>query len=446
MPARWTTIAILIALAAIVGAAIFMFVGMPPRRIVMATGPEGGAYHELGKRYQAALARENVELRLITTAGAVENVALLRDSQSDVDIAFVQSGLIDPRDRSELQSLGTLFYEPCWWFRKHDAEGGVVLPRVQGLKISIGPEGSGTHALSLRLLTQAGLAGKQTIELLSLPTVVARERLLAGDLDAAFLIDSWDAPIVQQMLADDAIGVASYVRADALVALHPYLSKLVVPRGAASLATDRPPADVTLIATKASLIVRKGLHPAIQYLLLRTAQEIHRTPSIFNRASEFPAAEAIDVPLSDEAQRYYKSGLPMLHDYLPFWMATLVGKLVIVLIPIFGVLYPVIRLVPQIYDWMIRSRVMRMYGQLRSLETEIARTSGESSDEIAARIDRLAEQARSLKGQIAYATQTDSLLSALQTNIHSVRESAKPRPTGVVGAEADLPPTAARSG
>lgn len=446
MPARWPTIAILIALAALAGAALFLFAGMPPRRIVMATGPEGGAYHELAKRYQAALARENVELRLITTAGAAENVARLRDSHSEVDIALVQSGIIDPRDPSELQSLGTLFYEPCWWFRRRDAAQVGVLPRLQGLRISIGPEGSGTHTLSLQLLTQAGIAGKQNHELLPLPAAVTRERLLAGDLDDAFLIAAWDAPIVQQMLADDAIDVASYVRADALVALHPYLSKLVVPRGAASLAADRPPADVTLIATKASLVVRKGLHPAIQYLLLRTAQEIHRTPSIFNRASEFPAAEAIDVPLSDEAQRYYKSGLPMLHDYLPFWMATLVGKLALLLIPIFGVLYPIIRLIPQIYDWMMRSRVMRMYGQLRLLEAEIARTSGESSNDIAARIDRLEEQARSLKGQIAYATQTDSLLSSLQTNINAVRESAKPRPTEVVGAEVGLPPTAARSG
>jgi hypothetical protein len=218
-----------------------------------------------------------------------------------------------------------------------------------------------------------------------------------------------------------------YPRADALVALYPFLNKLVVPRGAADLVRDRPASDLVLIGTKASLIVHKDLHPAIQYLLLQAAQEIHWEPGIFNRANEFPAAEAIDVPLSSEAQRFYKSGLPLLHDYLPFWMATLSGRLIILLIPIFGVLYPVLRLLPQLYDWIMRSRVLRLYRQLRSLEGEITTSCGsqQGTHEMIARIDHLQEQTKHLRGRVAYAMQTDSMLSALHDQINVVREGAK---------------------
>jgi hypothetical protein len=81
-----------------------------------------------------------------------------------------------------------------------------------------------------------------------------------------------------------------------------------MPRGVISLAKHQPPSDLALIATKASLVVRNDLHPAIQYLLLNAATEIHSGQNIFHRANQFPAPEAVDIPLSEEAVRFYKSG------------------------------------------------------------------------------------------------------------------------------------------
>ena len=170
------------------------------------------------------------------------------------------------------------------------------------------------------------------------------------------MMNPWNAPVVQQLLADERVALSGFPHADAFVALYPFLNKVIVPRGVTDLARDQPPADVILIATKTSLVVRQDLHPALQYLLLNVATEIHSGPSIFNRANEFPAAEAIDMPLSSEASRFYKSGLPFLHDYFPFWMAALLGKLIILLIPILGVLYPMIRFLPRLYDWAMRSK------------------------------------------------------------------------------------------
>jgi TRAP-type uncharacterized transport system substrate-binding protein len=391
---------------------------MPPRKIVMATGSEGGAYSEVGKLYRAALG-DDVEVRLVQTAGSPENLALLLDPHSGVSVALIQAGTVGAEGTSELESLGTLFYEPLWWFHRSEFPSGVA--GLLGRKISIGAEGSGTRALWFELAKRIGIEGRVS-ELHALAPQVAAEKLLAGEIDVAFMIGAWDSPVVQQLLADERIGIASYARAAALVALYPFLNKVVVPRGVRDLAKDRPPTDVILIAPKASLVVRKDLHPAIQYLLLNAAMQIHSGPSIFQHAGHFPSAEAIDIPLSNEALRFYKSGPPFLHNYFPFWMAALIGKL-IVLIPILAVLYPIMKFLPHLYDWVMRSKILRMYGELSVLEDEMtdARSTGRDIREMIARLDRLQGQANHLRMPVAYV----SRLYDLRNHIDLVREGLK---------------------
>ena len=418
---HWPSITIAVTATAIAGAFLVMLRSMPPHQIVMATGREGDAYYEIGERYRAALSYENVQVQLVPTAGSVENLAMLRDPNSGVSVALIEGGILSAADTSEVESLGTAFYEPLWWFHKREILGEAA-NRLRGQRISIGPEGSGTRALTLELLKRTGMEA-QVGELLALEPREAGEKLLAGQIDMAFMMTSWESPVVQQLLADDRVTLSSFLHADAFIALYPFLTKVVVPRGVTDIAKDRPLTDVVLIATKASLVVRKDLHPAIQYLLLNAAAKIHSGPSIFNRANAFPAAEAIDIPLSDEALRFYKSGLPFLHDYFPFWMAALIGKLIILLIPILGVLYPMVRFLPRLYDWRMRSKVLRMYGELRFLEDELtsARGTGRDTTEMAARLDRLEEQANHLRIPVAYA----SMLYELRNHIDLVSEGLK---------------------
>ena len=418
---NWPAITIAVTTAAIACAALLMLRSMPPHRIVMATGPKGDAYYEVGERYRAALARENVEVQLVATAGSVDNLALLRDPHSQASVALIEGGIPGAADSSGLESLGTVFYEPLWWFQKREVQAEGV-DALRGRRISIGPQGSGTRALSLEIIKRARMEGLFS-EVLALAPREAADKLLAGELDAAFIMTSWESPVVQQLLADERLAPAGFPHADAFVALFPFLTKVVVPRGVLDMANERPPADVVLIATRASLVVRNDLHPALQYLLLNAAARIHSGPNIFHRANAFPAAQAVDIPLSDEAVRFYKSGLPFLHDYFPFWMAALIGKLVILLIPILGLLYPMTRLLPRLYDWVMRSKILRMYGELRFLEDEMtgAGKSGRDPRGMIAQLDRLNEQANRLRVPVAYA----SMLYMLRNHIDLVREDLK---------------------
>ena len=327
----------------------------------------------------------------------------------------MQGGVISAATTSGLESLGTIFYEPYWWFRRSEIkESGVG--GLRGRRISIGPEGSGTRALSLPILARAGIDA-QNSELLSLSPQATAEKLLAGEIDVAFMVASWYSPVVQQLLADDRIVLSGYARADALVALYPFLTKLILPRGAVDLAKDRPPNDLTLIASKASLVIRDDLHPAIQYLLLSAATEIHARASIFNRANEFPAAEVVELPLSSGALRFYKSGPPFLHEYFTFWMAELIGRLIVLLIPIFGLLLPMMHFLPRMYNWVMRSRILRIYGELRLLEDATSRDPGSDQRKMLAQLDRLEEQVNHLRLPVAYA----NMLYELRAHIDLVR-------------------------
>jgi TRAP transporter TAXI family solute receptor len=399
-PARWFyTLAGLLILAAL--AATVIWLGpLPPRVVVMSTGTPGSDYDQLGRRYQAILKRSGVDLRLVPSAGGVENLRRLNDPRSDVSVSFAQGGLTSDTKSPGLESLGNMFYEPFWFFSRVPV--GQHLEGLRGKKVSIGREGGGARVLSLRFLALNGV--DQTFaELLPLSAAEASKALLQGDIDAATMVTSLDGEGVREVLASSDVNVVAITRADAYVALNPYLSKLVLPAGVGNMATNRPPTDVNLIALKASLIIRRDLHPALQYLLLKAATEIHSAADLFQRAGQFPAAERGDLPLSDEARQFYKTGPPFLQRYLPFWLAVLASRLLLLLIPVIAVAYPLLSFVPTVYSWSVMRRIFRMYGELKFVEAELESGSGSASKDVQARLERLEQSASQLRVPVSFA-------------------------------------------
>jgi hypothetical protein len=144
-------------------------------------------------------------------------------------------------------------------------------------------------------------------------------------------------------------------------------------------------------------VVHADLHPAIQYLLLNAAVQIHSGPLIFRKSGQFPAAESIDIPLSDEGQLFYKNGRPFLPQYLPFWIATLTERLPVILIPLAVLLFPFFRFLPQLYGWTMRSKITRLYNEMRSIEREMeTQGQGQDADAMIAKLDQLDQRASHL--------------------------------------------------
>jgi hypothetical protein len=397
--------------AIVLGAGVFIVVTLPPRTIVMATGVEGGSHYELGIRYREILAKEDVNLQLLPTNGDVENLVRLRDPKSGVSVGFIQGGTTTRKESPELESLGTVFYEPLWLFRRSEISAGIQ--GLRGRRLSIGPEGSGGRALALQLIERTkvdGIIG----EISALKPRAAVDKLIAGDIDAAFFVTAWESPLVQTLINTKGIELESFSHADAYAALFPFLHKLLLTAGVVDLLMYRPPADVVLLAPKTSLAVRADLHPALQYLLLNAAVQIHSQPGIFQKAGQFPAAESIDLPLSQEAQRFYKVGRPFLQGYLPFWIATLVEKALVVLVPLAALLYPVFKFLPQMYDWMMQLRIRRLYDEIRSIESEMEAQGTEfDASALNTKLDQIDQRANHLQLPTVYASSLYTLRSHL---------------------------------
>ena len=402
-------------LAILLAAGSYVAATLPPRTIVMATGPEGGANYELGGRYHAILAKSGVDLRLRPTSGSLENLRLLRDPKSGVSVALLQAGAAAGAETAGVESLGTIGYEPLWLFHRSGIGGN--LGSLAGQRVSIGPEGSGARAFALDVLKRTNTEG--TIgELLGFPPQVASQKLTAGDIDAAFIVTGWDSPAVQSLINAKGVELTSFDRADAFVALYPFLTRLSLPRGIFDLLNDRPSADIALLASKSILGVRADLHSALQYLLLTAATGIHSRSGVFQKAEQFPIAESVDLPLSAEAERFHRSGRPFLQEQLPFWFAVLIERALFVLVPLAAVAYPIVRYLPMLYDWMMRSRIQRFYGEMRSVENTMEGQTHElDAPAMMAKIDQLEQRAIHLRLPTSY----DSSLYTMRLHIGLIR-------------------------
>jgi TRAP transporter TAXI family solute receptor len=345
----------------------------PPSSLTLSTGAAGGAYEHYARLYQAYLARNGVALELRSSSGSVENVDRL--VQGTVDAAFVQGGIKpDAAENASaapsVVSLGALYVEPVWVF-VHAAKRPVQgLADLIGQRIAIGGEGSGTRPLALELLRVNGVdASNATLSPLTGPDAAAA--LARGELDAAILIAGASAPVIGELLRRKDVRLLSLVYANALARQYAYMTPLSLPRGLVDIKTDLPDHDITTVAVTANLLVRADLHPALMYLLLDAATEINGGPNLLADAHAYPNPQRQDVPVADEADRFYKSGKPFLQRYLPFWVANLADRMLVYLIPIIAVLIPAVRFLPDLYAYRPKSKIAALYEKLRTLEREI---------------------------------------------------------------------------
>lgn len=403
----------------------------PPDTLTISTGSDIGAYHKFAMRYRDVFARHGVELDVLPSAGSIENIERLRDLKTDVDAGFVQSGTARIRADDDLLTLGAFYYEPLWIFYRSGLqaktknktqtpaiENLTTLLQLKWLRIAIGGNGSGTQSLALELLAANGIDNTNTT-LVPEGGLHLVEQLSNGLLDAVFVVGPTESALVWILLHTEGVNLMSISHAEAYSRRVPGLSHLTLPRGAIDLVRDIPPTDVQLVAPVASMVVRGDTHPALIGLLLQAATEVNGEPGIFQRSGEFPRAMHSEFPVSPEATRYYASGKPFLQRYLPFWAATLVDRMMVLILPIIAILFPVFRLAPMAYGWRVRSRIYRQYGELKFIEAELQETPNlHSREEWLHMLDAIEKDANLLPTPLAFA----DMLYTLREHIALVRK------------------------
>jgi len=401
----WPAAALLVAVAL---AGAWFLQGTIPRHIVLASGLQDGLYHQYAQRYKEILAREGVTVEERMTGGAEENEQLLHDPKSGVDVAFMHGGIVRPQAGSDLTMLMTLYYEPLWVFYRGSATL-TQLDELRAKRVAIGSPGSGIRDFVEPLLAVNDITSSNT-HLVPLVNLEALHALQRGEIDAALFIGQVPFPAVWEALHDPTLKLMSMERADAYPRRFTYITKLILPPGTVDFALHIPAQEVKLIGTKAMLVARHGLSPSITNLLLEAAREVHSPQGYFAGVGEFPNTAPVDLPVSADAIGHLRFGPSFLHRYLPFFVATYLERLVVLLVPLLVILVPLTNVLPQLFRWRVRSRIYRLYGELKLLEREIG--SGTESLPIQqwlAQLDRIEQAAARMGTPPSYASEAYTL-------------------------------------
>ena len=408
-----------IAIVILVGCIFWFLDPAPPSSITFSAGPEGSSFEKQAEQYKKILARNGVKVTVLTSEGALENLHRLQDPNAKVDVAFVLDGVAQPGSTDGLVSLGSVAHQPLFVFYRADHEI-TSLAEFEGKHISIGPIGSGARVLATAILKGNGIEQGGDTQLRGLEGEDAVQDLLDGEIQAALLMgDSARPELIRKLLFTPDIRLMSFSQAEAYTKRFAYLNALHLPMGAIDLGKNIPAANVDLIAPTVELVARSHLHPALSDLLIEAAREVHGHASVLQHAGDYPAPQSSDFTLSDDATRYYHSGKSLLFRHLPFWLASLVDRILIIIVPIVLVALPGLRLVPWMYQWRIRSRIFRWYGALLALEqAAMAEPSGPERDGLLARLDEIEAAVHRLNVPLAFADQ----LYVLRQHVSFVRE------------------------
>lgn len=398
----------------------------PPDTLTIATGNAEGAYHAFAQQLALEFADEGVTLTLRETAGSVENLKLLEED-NDVQIAFLQSGIARADKHILLEGLTSLYFEPLWLFSNQTTRPQLVTD-LKGQRVAIGVKGSGTHQVAMEILAQNGIPGapesdvipknsgsdqKNSSTLLQPITVgnkQATDALLSGDIDAAMTISSADSAMVKALIKAPDIQLMSFQRADAYARRYAYLSSLTLPEGVIDLTRNIPSQEIKLIGAAATLVARDDLHPALGDLVMRAAARVANSDTLFSDRGRFPSRDFLDFPISDEADRYFKYGVPFLQRYLPFWAANLIDRLKLLALPLVALLLPLTRLLPPAYRWSVRKKIFRWYEEVQLIDQAAQQdTTSENLQRCLQKLNRIEDEAREITVPLGYASELYSL-------------------------------------
>jgi len=394
----------------------------PPKQVTLATGQENSAYEEFGKKYATALGKFGIKVTLVPSMGSQENLQRLMDPDSGVDIAFVQSGSIEQQAAKDagLVSLGSLFTEPVWLFYR-ESKKITQLTQLKGLRVNVGPEGTGVPKLFKTILSVNGLEPSD-VKIKQLENTPATVELLEGRIDALVFSSAPDALLIQMLLQTPGIKLFDFTQAEAYSRRFPFLTHVVLPRGIVDLGRDLPPKNYHLIAPTATLVAREDLHPALIDLFVQAAGTIHGGAGWFRKQGEFPNASYTEIPVIPEAEKFYKDGPPFLQRYMSFWLANFFERMWVVIVALGALILPLSRIVPPLYVWKVRSRVYRWYGQLRTVEQVIEDVPPAKRNTVyPAQLKRLSEIEEKVN-QISIPLSFADELYRLRSNINLVRK------------------------
>ena len=401
-----------VAIVSIVSLFLIYFLPSPPSKVVMATGNKGGVFEYYAQQYREVFARFHIELELRETAGAGDNIKLLQDPKSDIQIAFVTGGISDGKHAPGLLSLGTVYNQPFWLFYFSN-EPLDRLSQLKNKRIAVGPAGSGTRLAADQILGKGGV-NSETATLLPFAATAAVEALNEGKVDAVWTFGAPDGTAVHSLLTNPNVRLMSFPNAEAFTIIFPGLVRLDLPRDVIDIDRNIPANDVPLIGTTTKVLVRGDLHPEIVQLLLQTMVEVHGGRQIFQRSGEFPNSTDTEYPVAPAAIDFYKNGPSFMQRHVPLWLSVHAQRAIAVLVAAIALGLPTARLLPMAYNWITRRRLFYWYAQLKALEASFDGPMNQQLSDKQAEIERIEQAVSHISFPLTFSDQLYNLRSHIE--------------------------------
>lgn len=370
--ARFYGLLSLIVLAATISLAVYID-PFPPKSTYLATGQDGSSYKSIGENFQATFKGKGIALQLVPTSGLGEGLQGLDSKDSKVSASFLTAGTESLAKHPDLVSLGSIQYAPIWiFYRGETIQTTDPFEYFSTKKIAIGPSGNITNKIFRNLYRLNQKEEPLTSHIAELPFEQAADQLLAGQLDAAFIVDDFRSETIQKLLADRSIKILNFPLADAYIKKRPFLQKLVIPRGSIHLDSIYPSEDITILASSTILLIEKDMHPAIQWSYLLAAQDYgKRSDAFFSQSAYFPKNLDQSFPLSPVAARFYAHGTPEVFSYLPLWLANLIENIWAYVLAFFVIIFPAYKIIVSARLFPSEHLMNEMFIHLRELDEAI---------------------------------------------------------------------------
>lgn len=410
-------------LGALIGATLLIwFVANPlwPSRVDFAAGQAGSSYRVLAEQYAGYFRAAGINLVINEkTTGLDDGLRLIDDDTSPISAGFLTAGSRRELRYSDLVSLGSIQYSPVWLFYR--GEDVADESDYASRRVAVGLDGTVTQQIFRQILQVRGISFEGRENFVKLPHSEAAHQLQSGEIDAMVIVDGYDAPTVQSLLATPGIRLLNLDLAEAYVRQLPYLTRLVIPRGSLDLKAVKPSRDINLLASSVTLLVEKDTHPVVQWIFLMASRAISQQRThFFVERDFFPAYLDQSIPLSEIAARYYKDGLPWLAGYMPLRFAVVLDQIWLYLLAFFAVIIPLWGIFPALRDFYQTRLIEAAYEDLRGLEASIKCCSTMVElDNLSDQLDALQKR---IENDIVFEQNLPQRYALLATHLRYVRE------------------------
>ena len=328
-------------------ALFFYLKPFPDKHIVFATSYAESDWHQFAVSATDRLKENGVDVKVLSTEGAVNNAELLSDSSSGVNAAFTYGAALNEDQVKGVYSLGSVGYEPIWIFYKKNRIGKIDnLHDLAKYRVGLGPIKSGSYILAKKLFKTNHIDVDNNPNFRADSFVNTQANFLKGNLDVYILVSTYLDPIIQKLIQEPGVALFSFKNAGAYVKKFNYFDAIDLPAGSIDIYNNIPKEDISLIATTTTLAVRRDMHPDLQLALLMATKDVIRNSSLlfFAKRNEFPSYVDPLVPISPVAQRFYDYGPPHSIRYLPYWIAGFMDRAWILLLTLFAIIFPLSKL------------------------------------------------------------------------------------------------------